>query len=244
MFSGPTKELRFSFFFFSLLYIGHWPVWVVSGGQPKSGRPKTGLNGPERVSHRSNTKPAHSLSPRVQKSKSASGMFLRLLSQVTTCGWCLVVFAPHQIQKRARSGRFGLILDLGVTHDRAKCLPVRLKSCGSVFSSFLSYILVLDVSWLFGGFSLRFGPLRANFGDGAIYTTFSLLPTSTRYGWEMGQMQLCQLVWLLAVQTHRGNFLGRDPIRSYSSLNILILGPAGVFDTSIRHIDYQYIDII
>ena len=30
-----TKELRISFFFFSLLYIGAGPVWVVSGGQPK-----------------------------------------------------------------------------------------------------------------------------------------------------------------------------------------------------------------
>ena len=30
-----TKELRIRFFFFSLLYIGAGPVWVVSGGQPK-----------------------------------------------------------------------------------------------------------------------------------------------------------------------------------------------------------------
>ena len=32
VFTGQTKELRFSFFFFSLLYIGAGPVWVVSGG--------------------------------------------------------------------------------------------------------------------------------------------------------------------------------------------------------------------
>ena len=67
-----------------------------------------------------------------------------------------MVFAPHQIQKRARSGRFGLILELGVTHDGVECFPVRLKSCGSVFSSFLSYILVIDLSGLFQGVSRRF----------------------------------------------------------------------------------------
>ena len=73
----------------------------------------------------------------------------------------MVVIPAHQIRKRARSGRFGLILDLGVTHDRAKCLPVRLKSCGSVFSSFLSYILVLDLSGLFRGVLDLSGLFRA-----------------------------------------------------------------------------------
>ena len=84
-------------------------------------------------------------------------------TQVPTRGWCLVVFAPHQIQKRAPYGRFGHTLDFCVPTERPKCFPVRLKSFGSVFSSFLSYILVLDVSWLSGGVSLRFGPLWAHF---------------------------------------------------------------------------------
>ena len=43
-----------------------------------------------------------------------------------------------------------------MTHEDLECLPVRLKSCGSVFSSFLSYILVIDLSGLFQGVSRRF----------------------------------------------------------------------------------------
>ena len=50
-----------------------------------------------------------------------------------------------------------IFLELGVTCDRAKCFPVRLKSCGSVFSSFLSYILVIDLSGLFQGVSRSLG---------------------------------------------------------------------------------------
>ena len=58
--------------------------------------------------------------------------------------------------------------------SRPECFPVKLKSFGSVFSSFLSYILVLDVSWLFGGVSLRFWPLRANFGSSGASTTWHI----------------------------------------------------------------------
>ena len=76
-----------------------------------------------------------------------------------------MLLAPLKIENWPPYGRFGHTLDFRVTTERAKCFPVRLKSFGSFFSSFLSYILVLDVSWLFGGVSLRFGPLRANFGS-------------------------------------------------------------------------------
>ena len=113
-----------------------------------------------------------------------SGVFFLRNTQVPTWGWCLVVFAPHQIQKRAPYGRFGHTLDLRVTTERSKCFPVRLKSFGSVFSSFLSYILVLDVSWLFGGVSLKFGPLRASFGPsgGSTETPESAHSLSRKWG--------------------------------------------------------------
>ena len=76
-----------------------------------------------------------------------------------------MLLAPLKIENWPPYGRFVVLAIILLGKSRTESLPVRLKSFGSVFSSFLSYILVLDVSWLFGGVSLRFGPLRANFGS-------------------------------------------------------------------------------
>ena len=71
-----TKELRIRFFFFSLLYIGAGPVWVVSGGAGPVWVVSGGRAG-GRADNRSNTR----LSPK--RVLSRSGCFLRLLSQIT-----------------------------------------------------------------------------------------------------------------------------------------------------------------
>ena len=139
---------------------------VVWGGQPKVRAPAgqlrsiRGLYQDARVGSQ----------PKSENGFLDSGVFLLRNSQVPTRGWSLVLLGPLKIENWPPYGRFGHTLDFRVTTERAKCFPVRLKSFGSVFSSFLSYILVLDVSWLFGGVSLRFGPLRANFGPSGAST--------------------------------------------------------------------------
>ena len=106
-----------------------------------------------------------------------SGVFLLRNTQVPTRGWSLVLLAPLKIENWPPYGRFVVLAIILLGKSRTESLPVRLKSFGSVFSSFLSYILVLDVSWLFGGVSLRFGPLRANLGSSGASTT---MPESAR----------------------------------------------------------------
>ena len=102
MFPGQSKEFRFSFFFFSLLYIGVGCVLVVWGGQPKVRAPTGQLGLIRGLYHDARVGPQ----PKSENGFLDSGVFGRMRFQLPTWGWSLVLLEPLKIENWAPYGRF------------------------------------------------------------------------------------------------------------------------------------------